>query len=332
MWGDSKLWYMIADANALSGQTLVAGQQLKIPQRVNTVLNDANSFKPYDASKLLGTTMPDLLPPAAQPCGGNGQIIVTLVAIVITVAITVTLGPEISLEFWEAMAVAAIASFGSQMVGNIIGAQDGFSFESFALSVISAGVSNKIPVFKGLEPGLGAMVKAAISNAVTQGIGVALQLQEHFDWRGVASAGLSAAVPGNGHDPFSAVGKAVVSKLVHGGKMSWKQAAADAFGNVIGASLGNSISGPSAAELQLRYDEDMSDRTMFGGLGGNSPSQTQQAAMAAGLGPVTKDVANAYAQASAAADVVMRNRSNTGREFDAIGQTSDRSLANDPTM
>ena len=243
MWGDSKLWYMIADANALNGQTLVAGQQLKIPQRVNTVLNDANSFKPYDASKLLGTTTPDLLPPAAQPCGGNGQIIVTLVAIVIAVTLTVMAGPEISFTFWEAMTVAAIANVGSQMVGNIIGAQDGFSFESFALSVISAGVSNKIPVFKGLEPGLGVMVKAAISNAVTQGIGVALQLQEHFDWRGVAAAGLGASIVGDGRDPFSAVGRALAQKVVYGNSMSWKQAATDVFGNLIGSTIGSTLGG-----------------------------------------------------------------------------------------
>jgi len=107
------------------------------------------------------------------------------------------------------------------------------------------------------------------------------------------------------------------------------------FGNVIGNAIGASLT-TSPTEQQLQSDEDRRDAAMSEALGGNSPSQGQQAAMAAGLGPVSSGLGNAYAQASAAQaaaiEVVARNRANTGLEFDAIGQTSTRSLADDPTF
>jgi LysM domain len=95
-YGDSALWYRIADANGLAGNSdLRTGQTLSIPNRVGTVHNSgvnsavgaAGTFKPYDPSKVQGDTTPNLPAPQAEEddCGGFGQILVIIVAIVVTV-------------------------------------------------------------------------------------------------------------------------------------------------------------------------------------------------------------------------------------------------------
>ena len=86
-YGDSSLWYLIADANGLSGDgDLRVGQIINIPTKVNGVHNNASTVTPYDASKIVGSTTPSL--PAPQPkhgCGVIGMIIMVVVAVVATV-------------------------------------------------------------------------------------------------------------------------------------------------------------------------------------------------------------------------------------------------------
>ena len=65
-YGDANLWYLIADANGLSSNgALRAGQVLTIPTAVGSA-NSANTFRPYDPSKITGNTSPTLM---AQPGG-----------------------------------------------------------------------------------------------------------------------------------------------------------------------------------------------------------------------------------------------------------------------
>jgi LysM repeat protein len=67
-YGDSALWYLIADANGLrSTADLWVGQTLTIPNRVAGAHNSASTFKPYDPSRVIGDTTPSLpAPPAVQ--------------------------------------------------------------------------------------------------------------------------------------------------------------------------------------------------------------------------------------------------------------------------
>src|SRR5450830_1047452 len=76
-YGDSQLWYTIAEANGLANNSdLRVGQTLTIPNRVNTIHNDSNTFKPYDPSKIVGSTTPNLpIPQADDGCGALGMII-----------------------------------------------------------------------------------------------------------------------------------------------------------------------------------------------------------------------------------------------------------------
>ncbi|WUR15022.1 hypothetical protein E7V67_007915 [[Empedobacter] haloabium] len=47
LWGDGNLWYLIADANALTADSkLTVGDILRIPARVNAVHGDYNTYKP----------------------------------------------------------------------------------------------------------------------------------------------------------------------------------------------------------------------------------------------------------------------------------------------
>src|SRR3712207_965827 len=64
VWGDASLWYMIAEANGLSGsEALVGGSSLVIPDKVVNHRNNAGTFEIYDPNRALG----DLSPTAAKP-------------------------------------------------------------------------------------------------------------------------------------------------------------------------------------------------------------------------------------------------------------------------
>jgi LysM repeat protein len=64
LWGDSSLWYLIADANGLSADAaLTAGQGLAVPLKGPSNFNNASMFRPYDAASAVG----DLSPTSAKP-------------------------------------------------------------------------------------------------------------------------------------------------------------------------------------------------------------------------------------------------------------------------
>ncbi|MDN6886175.1 LysM peptidoglycan-binding domain-containing protein [Variovorax sp. CAN2819] len=71
-YGDSSLWYLIADANGLSGNAdLRAGQVLRIPAATSSA-NNANTFKPYDPSKIANDSPTMMATPQSQG-GGAGD-------------------------------------------------------------------------------------------------------------------------------------------------------------------------------------------------------------------------------------------------------------------
>lgn len=148
---------------------LAAGQTLSIP-RLTLNANNADTFQPYDPSRITGSTDPMLPAPAAQGgsgCGGLGKIIMVAVAVVAAVytagalapaaasagtgfGATMTTGASVlgggaSLSTGSAFAIGAASgaagSIASQAAGNLLGMQDGFSWKGVALSALSAGVS-----------------------------------------------------------------------------------------------------------------------------------------------------------------------------------------------
>ncbi|MBJ7313188.1 hypothetical protein ACFOLJ_24740 [Rugamonas sp. CCM 8940] len=300
VWGDSKLWYLIADTNGLSaGETLRINRVLNLPSRVNTVHNDYATYKPYNASEAIGNTAP-ALPPPTQPgggCGGVGMIIMIVVAIAVTyitagaaanaifaaysgAATTTAAAAAAAGSLAGSMSVvaggvigAAAGSIASQVVGISIGAQDGFSWSAVAQAGIAGGVTAGIgqlaafdklaPVFQSNEWS-GVAARAALSNTVSQGIGMVTGLQHGFNWSSVAASYAGAAVGSQvaGYlesqkifgDPTSAAAKfatagvsgfsaGLTTSVMRGGKIAIAQITADAFGNALGSSLAGAMSG-----------------------------------------------------------------------------------------
>ncbi|OEZ63501.1 DUF4214 domain-containing protein [Duganella sp. HH105] len=269
IWGDSKLWYLIADANGLGSDTaLKVGDILRIPSRVNTVHNDYATFKPYNASDAIGNTAPALPPPShGGGCGAMGQLIMVVVAVAVTV-LTAGLGAVVS---------AALGSIASQAVGMAIGAQDGFSWKGVALAALSAGITDGVSSLATPSGALSAIsgdtwqavaARAAVSNVTTQGVANLTGLQHGFSWAGVAASAAGAAVGSQVgaaldkndafKDAFSALGQnaarianasisgfsaGLTTAIMRGGKIAVAQIATDAFGNALGSSLADSVNG-----------------------------------------------------------------------------------------
>lgn len=226
LWGDASLWYLLAEANGLSGSaTLAAGTLLAIPGGVIGNHHDAATFKPYDPAEAIGNTSPNTpKPPKAKNCGAFGAIMIAVVAIAISLAIKAPVGSFISSLFGTTGAAAgstaaiatgiatgatvgAAASAGSQLYGMATGLQQGgFSWKGVALAGISGGVAGGLDKFSALsEAGkiggvlgeigkfLGNPVAAALAgNAISQGIGRLTGLQRGFDFAGFAAAGVGA--------------------------------------------------------------------------------------------------------------------------------------------
>ena len=88
LFGDSRYWYLIADANGLSpNEKPLTGQVLLIPNIHTQTFNGAESFKPYNESEVLGDVNPEPMPPPPpkKSCNPVAQIIMVVVAVVVTI-------------------------------------------------------------------------------------------------------------------------------------------------------------------------------------------------------------------------------------------------------
>jgi YD repeat-containing protein len=61
LWGDSSMWYLIAEANGLSGsESLSAGQMVLIPNKVTNIHNNAGTMRAYQPGEVIGRIGPSL--------------------------------------------------------------------------------------------------------------------------------------------------------------------------------------------------------------------------------------------------------------------------------
>jgi YD repeat-containing protein len=216
VWGDASLWYLIADANGLSADSmLTAGQALSLPLKGPSNSSNASMFRPYDSAGAIGDLSPtSVKPPKKGRCGAFGQILLVAIAVAVTAvtagAAAAAIGPASgilgglgsftsgALGFGASVAVgagsAAIGSIVSQGVGVATGIQPSFSWKGVALAALAGGLSGGISAVPGLQGGgiFGAAARGAGSSALTQSIGVVTGLQDKFDWAGVAAAGVAA--------------------------------------------------------------------------------------------------------------------------------------------
>lgn len=267
---------------------------------------NAGTFKPYDPSVVVGDTTPTLPnpPPPDKGCGVLGQIIMIVVAVVATIATAGALaGASGSAVFstgasvlggtaaagttvagslgviGTGMVAGAVGSIASQVAGNMLGVVDGYSWKSVALGAISGGATAGVGQFLGQTGQLlhgptwqMAAARAAVGNAITQGVGVITGLQDKFDWKGVAASAVGGGV---GHAVGDAVGMnakgfnglsfgqqigprlvssmaaGAAAAVMRGGKISIQQVAIDAFGNAFGGAFVDNMQRPGTGESSL---------------------------------------------------------------------------------
>ncbi|MDZ4254965.1 MAG: hypothetical protein U1A72_20545, partial [Sulfuritalea sp.] len=272
---------------------------LSISNKVTNLRNAYDTFKPYAPGQIIGDTTPTLPeppPPPAQSsddggCGGLGSIIVMAVAIVATVMTAGAMLPQcfsslgammsagaaaLTTNVGIALVAGAIGSIASQAVGMALGVQESFSWKNVALSAIGAGVTAGLGaggITGGVSDALGSAVAGAVlKGTVSQGIAVAVGLQEKFDWKGVAASAVGAALSygadwglpktdtGNAWGGLlrsAAIGMAggAAQQLVYGGKANWGTVAADAFGNVLGSSVVGGMTAVGNAQQGAALDD-----------------------------------------------------------------------------
>jgi YD repeat-containing protein len=282
IWGDGNLWYVIADANGLQDGPdglLTAGQLLQIPNEVVSLANTSNTFKPFNLNQVLGDTTPTQAPPPPPQNGGGcglvGQVLVAVVAIVVTAYLGPVIGNAVGTALGGAAATGAAYSTGyaigygvgaaagnavGQGVGIAIGQQEGFSWKQVGAAALTAGILKGTPVGElGVSSNelLQTAFQGAVNSTVTQGVNVAMGLQESFDWREVALSAVSSVAAAQVGQwtagqlagtrisaplatAVTSAASGVASALVRrslGGRMSTDAILADVFASAIGNAI-----------------------------------------------------------------------------------------------
>ena len=228
-WGDSSMWYLIADANGLSANDpLERGTSLVIPNVAGSSSNNADTFKAYDQSEVTGdlTPVPIYKPPKPKKKKSKGlaSVVMVVVAVVATVftagAALAAIAPAAAAGFTVAGAgVAALsgaagwAGFGAaivggmagsaaaQLAGNAMGVTEGFSWGQVAMgglaAGIGAGVGNLVSGGQTAQQlaqtgSYGKVATAAVLNSFgNYGASKIVGLDTSFSWRSIATSALA---------------------------------------------------------------------------------------------------------------------------------------------
>ncbi|WP_220272938.1 LysM peptidoglycan-binding domain-containing protein [Aquitalea aquatica] len=190
LWGDSAMWYLLADTNGLSGsETLSAGQTLTVPNKVTNVHNNNGTFRVYNPGEAIGDTtptLPDAPPPPSRGggggCGGFGMVFVAVIAVV---AVVMTAG---------AAAVAMTAMTSSTTFAGAMATTAAAAGLSTSAGIMAIGSS---VLAGGLAGGIGlaaAAIGGAVGSIASQGVAMAMGMQDKFSWSQVGTSALGAAV------------------------------------------------------------------------------------------------------------------------------------------
>jgi pimeloyl-ACP methyl ester carboxylesterase len=294
IWGDPELWYLLVDANGLTNDSgaslsdpnapLTPNTVLTIPNVVSNVHNNESTFKPYDPSIIIGNTDPTLPDPPPPPTDKCEQFVLTVFVVAVVVVVSVATQGALSgtVGAWGAAVLGAAAgNAAGQLVSIGLGLQEDFSWSSVGASAITAGFTQGLNVSAG-DSWYVSAGKALASSAITQGINLAFDLQEEFDWDSVATAVLAAPVNSSIKDDStgysnttSASGASYegfnvdfstgfqtnvvnqISKIVvtGEGKIDWANAAANSLGSAIGNAAGAEIDQTNRRIRQLQLRE-----------------------------------------------------------------------------
>ncbi len=228
VYGNGNLWYVIADANALTldssgtAVNLVAGTTLKLPA-VRNEQNTSHTFTPYNPLRRIGSTTPALayIPPAPQQ---HCRALTDFITVAVTVMVTAELGPAgQALSDWAAAGEWAVsgmaANLAAQATTDVLGLTHGLSLEQVLAAGVTSGVTG------GLSNGLIASAGSSGSTWVTAAAG---NVAPALTTSGDALVGAAGYLAGT-------AGAALVGEPT---QFSWAGMAAAALGSAAAAAVG----------------------------------------------------------------------------------------------
>jgi LysM repeat protein len=178
--GSASYWYLIADANGLQGtESLAEGQVLSIPNSaITNSVNNASSFKVYNESEIIGSTSPEIRTHKKKKRWYQKLIQIVIVVIAVVAAV-VTVGAGLAAVGALGANAGALLTLGANIAGAIAG----------TLGVTLGAVGVATIAVAGLA---GAAIGAA-ANVLSQGLAIAVDLQDDFDWKAVGQAAAGGA-------------------------------------------------------------------------------------------------------------------------------------------
>jgi hypothetical protein len=275
VWGDRAMWYLIADANGLSGvETLSAGMRLVIPNKVTNIHNNAGTLRVYDAGEAIGDVSPTLPPPPPPPhkdCGGLGTIVMIAIAAAVTIYTAGAAAGALSVATGETTMMGAGVAVLSGGAGFGAAALGAAAVGGAAGSIVSQGFA----MATGLQDGFSwkAVGQSALGSAITAGIGglanqpgsVLSALKEPTTWASAGRAALSAGA----------------SQALQG-DWNWRNVMASAVGAGVGVRVGASLQG-SVIGRTLGSEGSRIAGGMVGGIAGVWAAQGNRAQYSAVL-------------------------------------------------
>jgi hypothetical protein len=190
VYGNASLWYVVAQANALTGDAdLAVGLSLSIPA-VTTSKNDSTTFKPYNPSEIQGSTTPNLPviappPPPKQHCNVIAAIVIIAVVVVASIFTAGAAAYAFSAEAaagTSAVTAGAVASAGASVLagaavtgltlttGEIVAAA---AIGGFAGNVAGQLTGEALGTQKGFS--FGEALTGGLTAGATAGLGSVLQ-------------------------------------------------------------------------------------------------------------------------------------------------------------
>ena len=288
--------------------------------------------------------------------GALGIILVAIVTIAVSIVASSFGVPPV----WA----AALGNIAGQATGNIIGTQSGFSFKSFAISVLTAGITQGVLGPEGAPTGLGANLRSAlgagsyaeiaaravVGNVVSQGVGNLTGAQKGFSWSSVAISAVGATAGAYASDklglnirnlsPGQDLGRAAVTSAAQGlassvasqltqitldgkGKLNWASVATSGISAGVGAWAGYNDpkdGGNVQAKAPLSFrDRIVADNSNFAGTRTEELTPSEKILLdevrvtARRLTPAERALEDAKTLATETADRIMRF--NSGQQF-----------------
>ncbi|MGQ3891435.1 glycosyl hydrolase 108 family protein [Legionella sp. CNM-4043-24] len=195
VYGDSSLWYLIADANGITdrnaqagekGGQLHAGQQITIPPAASNQHHDSSTQIKLSSNDLMGNLTATVLFPLSPPV-------------------------KTKRSPWKILgmvAIAALVAFATYMTAGVMGVlAGGGNLSSVGLGTIMsmgqsvlAGVSGTIA--NTAMSAAASFASGFVGSAIGQGVANLAKLQKGFDFTGALLAGVGAAVASAGLNKF----------------------------------------------------------------------------------------------------------------------------------